>query len=148
MPHPSLSRRKKMGNRYLEQFVYTFEKKTVRIFGNFVIGAAGAVGTVKGGGILSVVKEATAGKYTVTLTDKWSRLLGAKGGFVSSAVGGSGIASVEICTAPATLQSGFAATSSYQIQFFDYTGAAADAVAGSVHSFEIVVRNSSVGSFD
>ena len=135
-----------MANRYLEQFTYSMEKKTCRLFGSFVVLAAGAVGTVKGGGILSVVKNVTAGNYTVTLADKWSRLLGAKGGFVAAA--GSGIAAVEIAENPATLQANFAANSQYTIQFYDFAGAPADAAAGSVHSFEVVVRNSSVGTWD
>jgi hypothetical protein len=135
-----------MANRYLEQFTYSMEKKTVRLFGSFVIGAAGAVGTVKGGGIKSVVKEATAGQYSITLNDKWSRLLHANGGFVGA--NPSGVASVQVLENPANLQSDFAADSTYKIQFYDFAGDAVDAASGSVHSFEIVVRNSSVGAWD
>lgn len=120
------------------------EKQPVTLFGNFVIGSSGAVGTVKGIGIKSVTKESTAGQYTIVLEEKWNRLLGAKGGFIKDS-SGSGVANVEIITAPASLQGQIQAGTGYTIQFYDYTGVAADAAAGSVHSFEITLRRSSVG---
>ena len=132
-----------MGNHILNNRL-AIEKQPVSLYGNFVILGSGAVGTVKGLGILSVTKESTAGQYTIVLEEKWNRLLSAKGGFVKDG-NGSGIASVEIITAPASLQGQIQAGTGYTIQFYDYTGVAADAASGSVHSFEVCLRRSSVG---
>lgn len=120
-------------------YCQTLEKEVKILYGSFVIGAAGAVGTVKGG--FTVVRN-SAGNYTVTNHDKYFRLLHAKGGFVS--VAGSGIANTEILANPATFQADFRGTGAYIVQFFDYAGVAADAAAGSVHSFVLHVRNSDV----
>lgn len=121
-------------------YCQTLEREVKILYGSFAIGATGAVGTIKGG--FTVVRN-SAGNYTITYPQHYNRLLFASGGFINSGAG-SGIAAVEIKTSPATLQSGFQATASYIIQFYDYAGAAADAASGSVHSFCAHVRNTTI----
>lgn len=120
-------------------YMQALEKEVKMIFGSFVIGATGAVGTVKGG--FKVVRN-SAGNYTITCNDQYNRLLFASDGFISAS--GSGIANVEILGNPATFQATFHASKSYVVQFFDYAGAAADAASGSVYSFMELVRNTDV----
>lgn len=121
-------------------YCQTLEREVKILYGSFVIGATGAVNTIKGG--FTVVRN-SAGNYTITYPQHYNRLLYASGGFINAG-GGSGIASVEIATNPLTLQSGFQTSGSYIIQFYDYTGAAADAASGSVHSFVAHVRNTTI----
>jgi hypothetical protein len=118
----------------------------VTLFGSAVIGSSGAVGTVKGGGIASVVKESTAGQYTITLEDLWSRFLGFNAGITDDAV--SAIAHIQVLMDPATLQATVASTGAITIQCLDYAGAAANPASGSVLSFRITLRKSSVGPWD
>lgn len=135
-----------MANRYLNQFQYTFEADTVTIFGSAVIGGSGAVGSVKGGGIASVTKESTAGQYTIQLSDRYSRFLSFIAGTTLGTV--SAIARVQVLMAPATLQATVKSTGQILVQCLDYAGAAANPESGSVLSFRITMRNSSVGPND
>ncbi len=59
-----------MANRYFTQFFYTPHKMPVLLDCNIVIGATGAVGTVKGPGISSVTRLAV-GTYQIKLQDKF-----------------------------------------------------------------------------
>lgn len=143
-----------MSNRHtLNQFQYTFEKDTVTIFGQFSIGASGAVtaGTVKGGGVLSVTKEATAGQYTIAFKDKYSRFLDFEAFIVDDAI--SQITKIQPLVDPATLQSGLASTGSLVVQCLavesDATPVliAANPASGALVMFRAVFRNSSVNPF-
>lgn len=137
-----------MANRYLKKPTYSYEQDTVRINGRFVVGATGAVtaGTVKGGGVSGVVRNGT-GDYTVTLQDKYSKLLSFRA-FVVSASGNSGIASIELYNAtPANFQSDFASNKTFSFKTLDYAGSAADPTNGGYLYFEVVTRNSSVAPF-
>lgn len=120
-------------------YMQALEKEVKLIFGSMVIGASGAVGTVKGG--FTIVRN-SAGNYTITCNDKYNRLLFADAGFISAS--GSGVANVEILGSPATFQATFQSTQAYTVQFFDYAGAPVDAASGSVYSFMELVRNSDV----
>ena len=51
------------------------EKQVCNIYGNFDVGASGAVSNTVGVGVTSVVKESTAGQYTITLQDAYDKLL-------------------------------------------------------------------------
>jgi hypothetical protein len=97
------------------------EKQVVKLFGSFTIGATGAVGTVKGLGVSGVVRN-SLGNYTITLKDKFDRLLNVSGGFISNAVGGSGVLKSEISNDPATLQATFKADKTFDVQFYGLTG--------------------------
>ena len=67
-----------MANRWLQQFSYFFERNVVTIFAKANIGAAGAVSSIKCGGLASVTKEVTDGQYSIALSDKYNQLLKAK----------------------------------------------------------------------
>ena len=124
----------------------SLERELVKLFGSVVIGAAGAVGTVKGMGVESVTKGATAGLYTIKYEDAYKRYMFGNVNFVSAA--GSGVAKVEVIASPATFQSGFTSSRSVTIQCYDYAGAAVNPAAGSVLSFDAWLRNSSEGPAD
>jgi hypothetical protein len=134
-----------MGNRYLNQFQYTLEKDSVTLFGSFVVGAAGAVGTVKGGGIASVAKTGT-GLYQITFEDKWSRYLDGHTGFVAASA--PNIALVYVKNNPATLQSDIQSTKKVTIECLDFAGAAANPSSGIVITFVSVFRKNSQGPWD
>ena len=137
-----------MANRYFKQPTYSFEQSTVRINGRFVVGSTGAVtaGTVKGGGVSGIVRNGT-GDYTVTLADKYNKLLSFKA-YLVSASGNSGIAAVELYNAtPANFQSDFLTNNTFSFKTLDYAGSAANPTSGGYLYFEVIVRNSNVDPF-
>ena len=75
-----------MANRTFQNPIQSLHVNPVFIQGNVVIGATGAVGTVKGAGISSVVRKGT-GVYAITLQDNYYRYLAGGAGVVE---GGSG----------------------------------------------------------
>jgi hypothetical protein len=105
------------------------------LFGSFLVGASG------------VVKEATAGQYTVTLSDRWNRLLKANAEVVLATIAAS-LPKAQILMAPSTLQSGFKADGEIVIQFVDAAGAAVNPDSGAMVMMDVIVRNSSVGPWD
>jgi hypothetical protein len=137
-----------MANRFFKQFQYTYEQDTVTLYGEFSVGASGAVtsGTVKGGGILSVTKEATAGQYSIALTDYFQRLLFVEVLNVDDAV--SAWASANVLEDPSALQTDFKADKTFKIQLQDYAGSAVNATSGAQIKLKITCRNSSVGPYD
>ena len=91
-----------MANRSYNQAQYTAERAPVSLYGTIAIGAAGAVGTVKGYGISSVVKEATAGQYTIVLEDKFQRCLSVSAQVIHDSI--SGAVAIQVLEIPATLE--------------------------------------------
>ena len=136
-----------MANAIWREPAGNFEEQVVTVWGSFVIGASGAVLTVKGGGVLSVVKQATAGQYTITLNQQYSRLLWAECGAFSGSLM-SFEHGAQLLANPATLQASFASVPALTFQFTDFNGAAANPPSGSVATFKIDLRNSSVGPWD
>lgn len=65
-----------MANRRFTQFFYTAHAMPTLIDFNFVVGATGAVGTLKGPGVQSVTRL-SAGTYKVKLQDNYTRFYGA-----------------------------------------------------------------------
>lgn len=63
-----------MANRYLTQFFYSFWKKPVLVAGKISLSAAAAVSSFDIPGVATVVKTGT-GEYTVTLQDKYVKLI-------------------------------------------------------------------------
>jgi hypothetical protein len=63
-----------MANRKFEK-VQALEKEIKHLYAELTIGASGAVTLTRGTGIASVVKESAAGTYTLTLQDKYTRLM-------------------------------------------------------------------------
>lgn len=133
-----------MANRNFHRY-QALEQEVKALYGSAAIGGTGAVGTVKGGGISGVVRN-SAGNYTITLSDKYNRMLSSKVGFLSPT--SSGIANVEQQGTVATFQSSFNTSPTITFQCYDYAGAAADPASGSLMNFMFEVRNSSVGPFD
>lgn len=141
-----------MANRYFEQFTYSLEKQTVRLFGTINIGAAGAVASFKGGGIGGVVKETAAGTYSITLSDKYNRLLAVHATIVDNDI--SQITRIQVQEDPASVQSAFVGDNTFQIVCLAPTNAstttliAANPADGAQIMFEVVVRNTEVGRYD
>lgn len=95
-------------------------------------------------GLTSVVKEATAGQYTLTFTDSFpANLFFAADVLFTTATG---VAKVDILANPATLQSGLTTNRTMVIQLRDYAGAAVNAADGSLCRFVKMDRNSTVGT--
>lgn len=69
-------------NSYNYQFPKTKEREVLSIYGQVLIGAAGAVTSYQGVGVTSVVKDTGDGDYLITLDDKYDTLLHAS--FMSS----------------------------------------------------------------
>lgn len=126
-----------MASRTFEKGIYTLQKEVVLLEGNAVIGAVGAVGTVKGSGIASVTRTG-AGVYEIVLEDSYSRYLAGSIGFINTGAG-SGIASVEVSNDP---NAAVLNKTGVEITCYDFAGAAADPAAGSVMGFTVILRNS------
>ena len=75
-----------MANRYMKQFLFSFNPMLTYIEGNAVIGGSGAVGTTKGSGISSVVRL-SQGRYQINLEDPYARYLGGYAGCVAPTTG-------------------------------------------------------------
>lgn len=56
----------------------------VSAYAKLTVGAAGAVGSYSGKGILSVAKTANVGEYTITLDEAWDSLIFASGILVAA----------------------------------------------------------------
>lgn len=120
----------------------SLEVNMCELFGSITIGSSGAVTTSSGKGIASVVKESSAGQYTITLSDKYNSLLFASFTLVSTTDGAQTIGTafrlnsedVDHTTAPkVTLQCSDTAT-----------GADANLTSGDVVLFNLKLKNSSV----
>ena len=141
-----------MANRWFDQFQYAYEKDTVSVYGYVDIGASGAVSGYSGGGIASVVKESTAGQYTITLSDKFSRFLDFAAQVVDDAI--SQIMNVQVLENPATIQADVATGKSLTMQCLTFTSSsnptkvAGNPADGARIMFKFVFRNTSVGPYD
>jgi hypothetical protein len=131
-----------MSNRILNSTL-AMEKQMVCLYGSAVIGSAGAVGTVKGLGIASVVHGST-GVYTITLEDSYDYYKFGSWGFANNSTG-SGVAAVEVKMDLATLQATVKSAKTIVLQCYDFAGAAVDPAAASVLTFTVELRRSSVG---
>ena len=108
-----------MSNRIFNQEL-ALEKQVCHLYGNFDVGASGAVSNTVGLGISSVVKESTAGQYTITLQDAYDKLLKTHFEFVLDS--DSGVHKAQILEVGSTIQTTFK-TKSFKVQF--YSGVAA-----------------------
>lgn len=131
---------------YLYKNSMSYEADTVKIYGSIVVGAAGAVASFAGGGISGVVKEATAGQYSITLADRLNRLLFVSGMVVQGAI--STVAHLQVLEAPASLQADVKADGTFKIQLVDAGLLAVDLASGAELKLEITVRRTSVGIYD
>ena len=131
-----------MSNRIYDRAL-CLDKQVVFLFGNFVVGSTGAVGSVKGLGISGVVRNST-GNYTITLSDAYSRYLYGDASLLHN-TNFSGVSNVEIQQDPATFQSSFQTNKTITLQCYDNSGSAVDPAVASVLGFMVVARRSSVG---
>ena len=125
---------------------YTLEVDTVTLFAVIAIGAAGAVSSVKGGGIAGVVKETPDGQYTIELEDKFARFLHAHVMGVDDAA--LTFAQAQIFEDPSALQADMKVDSKFKIQLLDFAGVAVNAASGTTLLVEIKMRQSSIGRYD
>ena len=136
-----------MANRNFNAKQYSYEMEPVKIYARFSVGAAGAVVAGKNGlGIISVVKEATAGQYTLTFKDAFAKVMFLNAMSVDDAV--SLVAKVQIFENPATLQADFKADHKITIQCLDFAGAAVNPANGEQVLLEITMRQSCIGRGD
>ena len=134
-------------SRYFYKNVYTLEVDLHHIFGNAVIGATGSIAnsSIKGGGITGIVRN-SAGNYTISYGPKFNRFIGGQFGFLHTAIGT--VAIVQVIGTPATFQADVKASKSITIQCIDYAGLAVDPDNGSVLTFRMDFRLSSIGKYD
>lgn len=125
---------------------WSLEKEVGDLYAVVTIGGTGAVSAVKGGGISGVVKESTAGQYTLTTEATWNRLLEISASVVHGSI--SGVAAVQVLEAAATLQSNYKADRSITLQCLDYAGAAVNPPSGSNLIVRLSVRESTSAVFD
>lgn len=120
----------------------SLEVNVCELFGRLVIGAAGAVTSNTGKGIGTIVKESSAGQYTIPLSEPYNSLLHASFTLVSTTDGAQTVGTafrlnsedVDHVTAPVlTLQCSDTAT-----------GADANLTSGDVVLIRITLKNSSV----
>jgi hypothetical protein len=119
----------------------SLEVNVCELFGSITVGAAGAVTTSSGKGIASVVKEASAGQYTITLSDQYNSLLWAGFTLVSSTDGAQTVGTAFRINSSAV----GAAAPVVVLQCSDTaTGADANLTSGDVVLFTFKLKNSSV----
>jgi hypothetical protein len=132
-----------MANRSYQQPLGSIEVNMVELYGSILVGASGAVTSFTGAA--TVVKNATAGNYTITLDDRFYKLFSVRALATGPAATGV-VPSAELVVTPATKQASFQTSGAVTIQFYDYAGVAANLTSGSEVTFSITVRNSSVGA--
>jgi hypothetical protein len=122
-----------MANRWLQQFLGTFDKKVVKLFGTITIGNTGAVSSYAGNGVASVSRT-SQGLYKITLSDKYSALLsfqaihlGSTGEDLTFQVKAADVASAKTIDV-----------------FTNAAATATDPAATDVIYFEVTLRNSSL----
>lgn len=127
-----------MANRYMNQFVYTFEQKPCVMFAKVTIGATGAptLVTASSKGIKSITRNST-GDYTLLLSDTYNSLLHFKHiiNSGSSAPTAPGMYIKSDAVSSATVPG---------VEFvMNAAGTPTDPASGEILYLEIVLRNSS-----
>jgi hypothetical protein len=122
------------------------EKQVVHLYIDADIGASGAVTAAKGGALTSVVKQATAGQYNLTLDSNYSRLLSAHVCCVGASA--TGVAAVDILQSPAAIGTAIKTTGALVLQCYDYAGAAVNPASGTRLKIKLEVRRSNYGPYD
>lgn len=130
-----------MANRRFLPPLGHLEVDVVELFAKITIGSSGAVSASSGKGVASVVRD-SAGKYTITLSDRYNSLLDAHAIVLDSANNDP----VTIGIQPRLFSEAVNnATPTVAFQFYNHTnGAAADPASGAVVYVSIKLRNSSV----
>lgn len=122
--------------------VQALERNVKIVYGTITIGASGAVASSKG--FDSVVKEATAGQYTLEPQDRYYRILSINVTPIKSSA--SSVAQVQLIEDPASLQSDYRADGKFAIQCLDFSGAAVNPASGEQLMVEMHMRNTTVSA--
>jgi hypothetical protein len=133
-----------MANRLLKQFSGTLTQGVVKLYGHVVTSTSGTVGSYTAKGFTVAKTGSEAGRYTVTLSDTYCAFLGCQVTLV-------GAADAAYTTAKGIVPfvrnvSVADSTPTFDIQFADADGSAADAELADAAEFyvEITLKNSSV----
>lgn len=128
-----------MANRRMFQFRYSLQRDIVELVCKASIGAAGAVtiSTTDAKGISSIVKESTAGQYTINLQDSYPALMHVTGMVLNSSASAAPI--MQVISEQVVNNT----TPKLVVQFLDPSGAAANLDSGSTISVKIMLRNAS-----
>jgi len=136
-----------MANRNFYSTQYSYEVEPVKVYAKIRVGAAGAVsGTKFGLGILSVVKEATAGQYSIALSNKFAQLLHVSITVIAP-IPTVALAS-QVLEDPAVIQADLKVDKTFKIQLLDVAGAAVNVASGDEIRVEITMRQSKIGRGD
>jgi hypothetical protein len=127
-----------MANRNFNHNKWGLEKGRVELYAELAIGATGAptVTKARSQGIKSVVRN-TAGNYTVTLTDAYTRLMSV----AVSLVVPTGVPSTGT-NIQAVVRS--STTNTIIVEFLNSSGVAAEIVSGVIVQLKIDLKNSTV----
>jgi len=121
----------------------SLETDVVHLYARITIGASGAVSSSSGLGIASVVKQASAGQYTVTLSDRYNQLLHANVTVISAVDAAQTVGTAYRIQSEAVNS----ATPNLIIQASDTaTGADANPTSGDILLLKIELRNSSLSN--
>lgn len=130
-----------MANRYGQQFSYTLEKQTWKVYAQISFAASGvptlATASTTAGkkGVASIAQNGT-GDYTITLQDAWVKLLAFQGSFEVSGTGLPAAPNIGIHTNGVTSNPG-------TIRFVTSTGGSAtNPASGEVLRLQITLGNS------
>ena len=123
-------------NRFFNQFYWSLVKGKTVLFGKVAIGAAGAptLSAVNSKGIASMSRTA-AGKYTITLQDKYVSFLGMQ---ITPLLASGLPANISFCVVSESVSS----AKTVVIQCLDAAGAAVDPDSGQTIYFEIKLSSS------
>lgn len=124
----------------------SLERDVVDLYATVTIGTSGAVSSSQGGGLVSVVKNATAGNYTVTMDKGYNRLL-----HVSAMVVGSGVTpvvAVQVLQTPAAAQAAVIASGALIFQCLGQDGLAVNPSSGSQLMLHFQYRRTSSSPWD
>ncbi len=132
-----------MASRLYQQFQGTLEKGVVKLFATIVTSTSGAISTTTATGLTVAKVGSEAGRYRVTLDDKYTRLLSAQ-----AIVVGAADAAYTSTAGVTTLLRNVAvsaATPVLDIQFTRTdTGADSEVIDGATIYIELTLKNSSV----
>lgn len=130
-----------MADRSFHPWKGGLEIDPVVLWGTITIGATGAVSSSSGKGIASVVRD-SAGKYTITLSDRYNAFLWGSANVLNSTLSDPTTVGIYANLFSEAVNN---ATPTVVIQFVALDdGAAADPANGAVVYFKLEMRNSSV----
>lgn len=131
-----------MANRYFKDHVKTLEGGAVKLFGKVVTSTGGAISSQTSKGFTVTKTGSETGRYTITLEDKYSSLLG-----VSVALQGAADAAYTTANGLGWFIRGVAvgaATPLFYVQFYRTdTGADAEVINAAEFYLEITLKNTS-----